>query len=215
MTRKIVLFDFGGVITTSPFEAFAAYERSAGLPHDSIRRINSTNPDNNAWARFERADVDMERFVDLFNSEGTALGLTVDGTAVLACLSGDIRPAMVKALDTLVEAGCRIGCITNNVSTGRGSAMVAGDSKATQVAEIMQRFEVVIESSKVGFRKPDPRIYQLACSKLGVEPSETIYLDDLGINCKAAHQLGMYAIKVVDPAAALVDLSAATGVALS
>lgn len=215
MTRSIVLFDFGGVITTSPFDAFARYEREAGLPADTVRRINSTNPDDNAWALFERSEIDVEGFVERFGAEGRALGVEVDGARVLACLSGELRPAMVAALDTLVAAGVRIGCITNNVRSGHGAGMAADDGRASDVAAVMDRFEVVIESSKVEVRKPDPRIYEIACAEMSVAPAEAIYLDDLGINCKAAHLLGMQAIKVVDPEVALAELSEATGVDLS
>ncbi len=211
-TRRIVLFDFGGVITTSPFEAFAAYEQRAGLPPSSIRRINSTNPDTNAWAQFERSEVSIDGFIEQFEAEGAALGLEVDGAEVLRCLSGTVRPQMVAALDRLTSSGCRIGCITNNVSSGHGSAMATDQGRADEIASIMARFEVVIESSKVGVRKPDPRIYQLACAEMGVAPTDAIYLDDLGINCKAAHGLGMVAIKVIDPDDALAELAAATGV---
>jgi putative hydrolase of the HAD superfamily len=210
--RRIVLFDFGGVITTSPFEAFAAYEQRVGLPPSSVRRINSTNPDTNAWAQFERSEVSIDGFIEQFEAEGASLGLQVDGAEVLACLSGNVRPQMVAALDRLTSSGCRIGCITNNVSSGHGSAMATDRGRADEIASIMARFEVVIESSKVGVRKPDPRIYELACAEMGVDPTQAIYLDDLGINCKAAHGLGMVAIKVIDPDDALAELAAATGI---
>ncbi len=212
MTRTTVLFDFGGVITTSPFEAFARYEAEAGLPADTVRRINSTNPDTNAWAQFERSEIDVDGFVERFGAEGTALGLEVDGARVLACLSGDLRPKMIDALDRLTTAGVRIGCITNNVRAGEGAGMARDGSRAAEIAAVMDRFEVVIESSVVGVRKPDPRIYELACEAMEVAPSDAVYLDDLGINCKAAHLLGMHAIKVVDPDVALGELAEVTGV---
>ena len=214
MTRSTVLFDFGGVITTSPFEAFARYEAEAGLPPDTVRRINSTDPDTNAWAQFERSEIDVDGFVERFGAEGAALGLEVNGAKVLACLSGDLRPKMVAALDQLVDAGIRIGCITNNVRSGEGAGMARDAGRADEIATVMDRFEVVIESSVVGVRKPDPRIYELACEAMDVQPESAVYLDDLGINCKAAHLLGMHAIKVVDPDAALGELAEVTGVQL-
>lgn len=208
-----IIFDFGGVITASPFEAFNRLEEERGLPRDLVRRINATNPDDNAWAKFERAEIDAAAFDSLFADEARALGHELRGEAVLAVIAGAVRPAMVAALDTLKAKGFVIGCITNNVPGGkmgiRGAGMTRSEEAATEVAAIMARFDHVIESSKAGVRKPDPRIYQMMCEALGVEPSACIYLDDLGINCKPASQLGMHAIKVTSGEQALADLSAA------
>ncbi|UKK83696.1 HAD-IA family hydrolase [Sphingopyxis sp. BSN-002] len=208
-----VIFDFGGVITASPFEAFNRLEAERGLPHDFVRRVNATNPDDNAWAKFERAEIDAAAFDALFADEARALGHELEGEAVLAVIAGAVRPAMVAALDTLKDRGFTIACITNNVPGGKmgiqGAGMTRSAEAAIEVADIMARFVHVIESSKAGVRKPDPRIYQMMCEKLGVEPAECIYLDDLGINCKPASQLGMHAIKVTSGEQALADLSAA------
>jgi putative hydrolase of the HAD superfamily len=201
-----VIFDFGGVITSSPFEAFNAMEAERKLPVDFVRRVNSANPDNNAWAKFERAEIDAAAFDNLFAAEAEALGHRLEGSAVIACLSGNIRPGMVAALDHLKAAGFKLGCITNNVPTGHGAGMAGSAEKAAAVAAILARFDHVIESSKVGIRKPDPRIYQMMCDTLGVLPSECIYLDDLGINCKPAAALGMAAIKVTGGGQALGEL---------
>ncbi|MFD0846716.1 HAD-IA family hydrolase [Sphingosinicella xenopeptidilytica] len=208
---KAVLWDFGGVITSSPFEAFNRYEASRGLPRDSIRRINAADPDRNAWARLERSEIDADAFDALFAAEAAAQGYRIEGRDVLSLLAGDIRPAMVAALDTLTAAGIRIGCITNNAKVGRGAGMVADPEKARAVEAILARFEHVIESAKVGVRKPDPRIYQMMCDALGVAPEACIYLDDLGINCKPAAAMGMAAIKVTSEAQALADLARLTG----
>ncbi|MCB0990474.1 MAG: HAD-IA family hydrolase [Acidimicrobiales bacterium] len=214
MTRTAVLFDLGGVITTSPFERFNEYEARAGLPPDSIRKINSTNPDSNAWAKLERSEVGPDEFVALFDAEGRALGLEVDGREVLKAITGTVRPKMVRALDLLVEAGVRIGAITNNASFGEGAGMARDSDAASAMDAALARFEVVIESSKVGVRKPSPEIYLMACQEMGIEPAQAVYLDDLGINCKAAHQLGMFAIKVTDPDEALAALGAKLGLTL-
>jgi putative hydrolase of the HAD superfamily len=203
-----VIFDFGGVITSSPFEAFNAMEAARGLPHNFVRSVNSANPDNNAWAKFERAEVDAAAFDALFAKEAETLGHHLEGSAVIACLSGDIRPKMVTALDQLKHGGFKLGCITNNVPTGHGAGMAGSAEKAKTVAEILARFDHVFESSKIGIRKPDPRIYQMMCEALGVEPAMCIYLDDLGINCKPAAVLGMAAIKVISGKQALADLGA-------
>lgn len=208
-----VIFDFGGVITASPFEAFNRLEEERGLPRDLVRRINAANPDDNAWAKFERAEIDAAAFDSLFAEEARALGHELRGEDVLAVIAGAVRPAMVAALDTLKAKGFVIGCITNNVPGGkmgiRGAGMTRSEEAANEVADIMARFDHVIESSKAGVRKPDPRIYQMMCEALGAEPSACIYLDDLGINCKPASQLGMHAIKVTSGEQALADLSAA------
>ena len=218
MTITTVIFDFGGVITASPFEAFNRLEAEHGLPHDFVRQVNATNPDDNAWAKFERAEIDAAAFDSLFAAEARALGQELEGEAVLAVIAGAVRPAMVAALDTLKAKGFRIACITNNVPGGKGikgAGMTRSEAAANEVAAIMARFEHVIESSKAGVRKPDPAIYLMMCEKLGVEPGECVYLDDLGINCKPAAALGMRAIKVTSGEQALADLSAILGIPLS
>lgn len=208
-----VLWDFGGVILTSPFEAFNRYEAEAGLPKDFIRSINARNGDTNAWARMERNEVTLEGFVELFEAEARALGQRVDGWRVLQAISGDIRPQMVEALRR-VRASFRVACITNNMKAGDGPGMARSPEKARAVAEVMTLFEHVVESSKVGVRKPDPRIYQHACDLLGVRPEQCIYLDDLGINLKPARALGMRTIKVGDPDVAIDELQAMVGIRL-
>ena len=209
-----VIFDFGGVITASPFEAFNRLEAERGLPRDFVRRVNAADPDGNAWARFERAEIDAATFDTLFAAEARALGHELEGEAVLAVLAGAVRPPMVAALDTLKAKGFAIGCITNNVPSGKGAGMARSENAASEIAAIMARFDHVIESSKVGVRKPDPRIYEMMCAALKVVPGECVYLDDLGINCKPAAMLGMHAIKVTSGEQALADLSAAVGINL-
>lgn len=210
--RDTVIFDFGGVVTSSPFEAFNRLEHERGLPHDLIRRINAANPDGNAWALFERAEIDADGFDTLFADEAHAMGHDLRGADVLALLSGDIRPRMVHALDWLKTNGYRLGCITNNVPAGEGAGMSRSAEKAASVAAVLARFDHVIESSKVGIRKPDPRIYQMMLDHLGKPAANCVYLDDLGINCKPAAGLGMHAIKVTGETQALDDLADALGV---
>ena len=215
MTITTIIFDFGGVITTSPFEAFNAFEAQRGFLKNIIRRINSTNPNGNAWALFERNEIDAAQFDELFAAEAAARKHAIRGSEVLALLSGDIRAAMVAALDTLKAKGYKIGCITNNVQTGSGAGMAGTSEKAADVAAIMARFDHVIESSKAGIRKPDPRIYAMMCEALSVAPEACIYLDDLGINCKPAAAMGMTAIKVESEAQALAALDLALDGVLS
>ena len=208
MTFNTVIFDFGGVITTSPFDAFNRMEAKRGLPKDFVRSVNACNPDDNAWAKFERAECNAAEFDALFAAEALALGHELDGASVIACLSGDIRPNMVAALDVLKSKGFALGCITNNVPSGKGAGMAGSDEKAAAISAVMERFDHIIESTKAGVRKPDPRIYAMMCAALKVAPSQCIYLDDLGINCKPAAAMGMAAIKVTSGDQALQDLGA-------
>ena len=210
MAVSAVIFDFGGVITTSPFEAFNRYERERGLPVDFIRKINASDPHTNAWARFERAEIDAAEFDKAFEEESRAAGHATPGAAILPLLSGDIRPAMVEALK-VCKSRAKVGCITNNVRTGSGFGMATTAERATAAAQVMALFDAVIESSKAGVRKPDPAIYLMMCETLDVDPHDCVYLDDLGVNCKPAAALGMTAIKVNGEAQALADLAAATG----
>lgn len=197
---KAALFDFGGVILSSPFEAFARYEMDQGLPEGFIRGLNATNPDTNAWAQLERSEVDFDEFCILFEKEATEAGGVIDARAVMALLAGELRPAMVEAVKRC-RAQLKTACLTNNFSTGAGSRRQGMDSM----------FDAVIESSRVGVRKPDPRFYTLACEMLEIEPSEAVFLDDLGINLKPARALGMTTIKVDDPDVALVELEQVVG----
>jgi putative hydrolase of the HAD superfamily len=210
---RAVLWDFGGVILSSPFEAFNRYENEAGLPKDFIRSLNARNPDTNAWAKMERSEVSLEGFVALFEDEARQAGHQVDGWKILQALSGDIRPQMVEALRRC-KAAFRVACITNNMKSGAGPGMARSPEKARAVADIMTLFEHVVESSKLGLRKPDPKIYSHACELLGVPPQDCVYLDDLGINLKPARAMGMRTIKVGDPDLAIAELEAMVGIPL-
>ncbi len=202
---KAVIWDFGGVISSSPFEAFARFEAERGLPTGFLRTVNATNPHENAWARLERSEIDAEAFGALFAAESRALGHEVDGRDVLPLLSGVIRPEMVEALRR-IGARLKTGCITNNFTAMQGSTM-----GSLYKADIMTLFHHVIESAKAGLRKPDPRIYLMMTDALGVDPAHCVYLDDLGINLKPARTLGMATIKVGEPGPALDTLETLVG----
>lgn len=203
-----VLWDFGGVITTSPFEAFTRYERDNGLPADFIRGLNATNHHENAWAKFERSQVSVDDFCTLYEKEAADAGLQIDARAVLACLSGDVRPQMVTALEKIRAHGLKQACLTNN--------FFRFDDASTQVARspILDLFDAIVESSVIGVRKPEPEFYRIACEQLGIEPNEAVMLDDLGVNLKPAREMGMITIKVTDPDEALAELEAVLGLAL-
>ena len=207
---EAVIWDFGGVFTTSPFEAFARYEVEHGLPADIIRRTNAANHFENAWAKFERAEIDLETFDRLFASESRALGAEVRGRDVLPLLVGDPRPEMIEALRR-VKRHCKTGCITNNLPANSIGSL---GGRSIYVAEVMALFDHVIESAKIGLRKPDPRIYRMMVDALGVDPKNCVYLDDLGVNLKPARDMGMTTVKVLDGPQAIAELEIATGLSL-
>lgn len=205
--KKAVLWDFGGVILSSPFEAFNRYEADHGLPPDFIRSVNATNPHDNAWAKLERGEISPRDFDQAFADESAALGNRVPGADVLALLSGEIRPKMVALLDRVKAAGFKVACLTNNVVTAESPAGPIS-KRAADLAAVMARFDDIVESSKVGVRKPEPRFYEVACERLSVAPDECVFLDDLGINLKPAAQMGMTTIKVISEQQAIEDLVA-------
>jgi putative hydrolase of the HAD superfamily len=220
MPIRAVLFDFGGVLTTSPFEAFARYEQERGLPPGFIRSVNATNPDDNAWAHLERSSIGLDEFDERFASESRALGREVPGRDVLGLLAGDLRPAMVEAVRRCHEHH-RTGLLTNNFVVGPGGPGAdgadrdgGGPAAAGPFDAVLAHFDAVVESSRVGVRKPDPVFYELACDRLDIEPPEAVFLDDLGINLKTARSLGMTTIKVGDPDEAISELEAVLGIAL-
>ncbi|MCU4183810.1 HAD-IA family hydrolase [Acidiferrimicrobium sp. IK] len=201
---RAVLWDFGGVITTSPFERFARYEDANGLPLGFLRGLNSLNPDTNAWSQLERGAIDVDTFVDLYEREAETAGGKIDARAVLDVVAGEIRPAMVEAVRRCHDR-MKTALLTNNFSVG-GAAVDYGDT--------LDHFDLVLESSRAGVRKPDPRFYEMACAELGIEPGDAVFLDDLGINLKPARHMGMRTIKVVDPQQALDELEQLVGFAL-
>lgn len=203
---KAVLWDFGGVLTTSPFEAFNRYEDEQNLPRDFIRSVNATNPNNNAWAQLESSQIDVHEFDELFARETSSKGHEIRGKTVLELLAGDLRPNMVQAL-RIISTRYKTGCLTNNIKgAGQGAGMQATTPRAARVQSVMDIFDIVIESSKVGYRKPNPEFYTVACKQLDISPNEAVFLDDLGVNLKPARELGMTTIKVVDPIATIREL---------
>ena len=203
---RAVLFDLGGVVFDSPLDGLARYEEEAGLPPRFIRTLNATNSDTNAWARFERGELDREAFVAAFEAEALAAGETLDGHRVLEALKAEVRPAMVEALRRLKRAAFRTAAVTNNIAPM--------SSRESDLGEFMELFDVVVESSVVGVRKPEERFYRIALDGLGVEAHECVYLDDLGVNLKPARAMGMTTIKVFDAHSALAELEQRVGVPL-
>jgi putative hydrolase of the HAD superfamily len=200
---RAVMFDFGGVISASPFEAFARLEAEHGLPPGFIRTVNATNPRDNAWARLERGELGVDAFGPRWATEARALGHEFDGRLVLDRLGGDIRPQMVAAIKSC-RTTYKTACLTNNFT-------LAESTVSEEVAAVFALFDAVLESRVLGVRKPDPRFYELACETIGVQPEESVFLDDLGVNLKSARALGMHTIKVIDPDQALAELEGVLG----
>jgi putative hydrolase of the HAD superfamily len=203
---KAVLWDFGGVITTSPFDAFARYEREHGLPVDFIRGLNAANHHENAWAKFERNQVPFDEFCTLYEAEAQAAGYPIDARAVVGCLGGDIRPQMVRALEAIKGQGLAQACLTNNFFRF-DDAVPPSEGRSS----ILDLFDVIVESSRIGVRKPEPEFYRIACDSLSIAPADAVMLDDLGVNLKPARDMGMQTIKVIDADEALRELEAVLG----
>lgn len=212
MSYRAVIFDLGGVVFPSPIDVFRAYERERGLPHRFLSEVVLADPERGAWARLERGELTVSEFCTEFEAECAAAGERVDATALMGSIAGgfDPRPEMVSALRSIRARGLRTGALTNN-----WAADEAGESRDRGVTQLADLFDTIVESAVEGLRKPDPRIYELACRRLEVTPAESVFLDDLGVNLKAARALGMTTIKVVDPGDALAELTAVLGFPLS
>ena len=203
---KAVFWDFGGVITSSPFESFNRFEAANNLPSDFLRSVNSTNPNHNAWAKLERNEINLDEFDELFEKESADLGHPVKGSSVIALLKGEVRDEMINALKK-IKGNLIQGCLTNNIKAMDTKMKENNVSAAGEHNEVMKLFDFVFESSKENVRKPDPEFYLKACERGKVSPSEVVFLDDLGINLKPAKQLGMKTIKVIRPSEALKELN--------
>ena len=212
---RAVIFDFGGVFTTSPIENFAVFERANGLPERFLGEVIKTNHHTNSFARFERAEIDLGRFDREFADETGAAGFEVSGRELVSLLEVQLKPDMARALERVIGSGRKTGCITNNMPANAGTGMVAAEAQG-EVARLFALFDHVIQSSKAGVRKPEPRIYEMMCEALGVAPTQCVFIDDLGINLKPAKAMGMHTIKAPfgDAAPAIAELSRILGVEL-
>jgi putative hydrolase of the HAD superfamily len=208
-TYRAVIFDLGGVVFPSPIDVFRQYEQERGLPHRFLSDVVLADTDGGAWARLERGELTVAEFCDVFEGECAAAGQQIDATALMGAIAGgfDPRPEMVRALRTLRARGLRTGALTNN-----WAADDAADPSRRGLTTLSDLFDTIVESAVEGLRKPDPRIYELVCARLDVTPAESVFLDDLGVNLKAARALGMTTIKVADPHAALDELADVVGI---
>lgn len=209
MGYRAVIFDLGGVVFPSPFDAFDEYERAAGLPEGAVRGVIRTSSETGAWAALERGEHDLAGFFDALEAEFDAAGHAVDAAALMATVSGGLgpRPQMVHAITRIRDGGLRTAALTNNWADAEGRPRPNG-------IDSLRVFDVVVESAVEGIRKPDPRIYELALERLAVDATEAVFLDDLGVNLKPARAMGMATIKVTHPDDALRELEALLGLSL-
>ena len=205
---EAILFDFGGVITESPFEAFNVFERERGLPNDFIRKINSSHHDSNAWARLERGEITPDQFDGFFRQEALKNGQDIGGLEILKLVFTPIRTSMVSLVQTY-KKDYQVACLTNNFPRTTTLERLVGTQRLDGWETIFEEFSYVIESAKIGYRKPEKHFFKIACSTIGVSPENTVFLDDIGSNLKPAKLMGMKTIKVTSENQAIADLRTA------
>ncbi len=209
MAYRAVIFDLGGVVFPSPFEAFDAYDHGNDLKKGTMRALIRRSSESGAWAALERGELSMDEFIDALEEEAVGAGLQVDARRLMGLIGSTLgpRPEMARAIERIRSTGLRTAALTNNWTDEKSRSTPDGlhDSGL---------FDVIVESAVEGLRKPDPRIYALALARLNVLASEAVFLDDLGMNLKPARDMGMATIKVVDPDDALAELEVILGFAL-
>jgi len=191
----------------SPLQAIAAYEREHGIPANFVNRVVADTAPHGAWSRLERGEIGMAQFVGDFESECEQAGARIDARTMFAAMAAIARPreAMLEAIARIRRRGLKTAALTNNWAP---EGDVPTDPEAP---DLRGRFDVFVESSVEGLRKPDPRIYQLVCERMQIPLSETAFLDDIGSNLKPARALGMTTIRVGEPEPALRELEAVLG----
>jgi putative hydrolase of the HAD superfamily len=207
MGFRAVIFDLGGVVLGSPLHAIAEYEREVGLPAGFVNRVVVDSGPRGAWSRLERGELSMKAFHAAFEADCEARGHTLSGEELmqrLGAAAAEPRPAMLEAVRRIRTHGLIATALTNN--------WVAEEGEGTSV--LRPHFDYFIESSRLGLRKPDPRIYSYTCELMGVAGEEAVFLDDIGRNLKPARALGMTTLKVDDPEASLAELSDLLEIAL-
>jgi len=209
MAYGAVIFDLGGVVLGSPLHAIARYERDCGLPAGFINRVVVSSGPAGAWARLERGELQVPEFIPAFEADCLAAGQRVAAAPMMEAIREESqpRPRMLAAIRALRVRGLRVGALTNNWVSEEPAESRLG-------LDLRELFDAFVESAILGLRKPDPRIYLHACKELGVEPTEAVFLDDIGLNLKAARALGMHTIKVDAPEQALAELDRVLGFVL-
>ena len=204
---KAAIFDIGGVLTHSPVTRIKQYCLDHHIP-DEVRWAIFA-PEDGPWSRFERSELTREGFAAEFDTHIAPSGSKTSGAAFLEWFFTGFgeRPEMVNVVRYL-RGKTKLAAITNNVSREEPA------QTRTSGIDLPSLFEVVVESAIEGVRKPEPRIYQIACEKLGISPHEAVFLDDLGANLKGARALGMQTIKVDDTLSCLDELERLLGIPL-
>jgi putative hydrolase of the HAD superfamily len=187
MAPAAVIFDLGGVVFESPVASLRKLEHEHGMP---TNLLNKHIAQSEAWSRMERGLITATQFAASYDAELAAATTNkalraVSGETVIATIMSSTsvpRPSYVEAIRSLRTMGVKTAALTNNFQPP------AGQKEASAVDSV---FDVMVESSVVGLRKPDPRIYLLVCDKLGVRPDQCVFLDDIGANLKSAKQVGM------------------------
>ena len=222
MKIRAIIFDLGGVVLGSPLHAIAEYEQELGIPANFVNRVVADTAPDGAWSRLERGEISMETFFTDFEADCRAAGQTLSAAAMFERMGKASlpRPIMLEAIRRIRSEGFLTAALTNNWASGPddsaatpGGEVQAGPNDGTRA--LADRFDVFVESSVEGLRKPDPRIYTLTCERLGVTPPEAAFLDDIGSNLKAARALGMTTIKVDSPEQALAELANVIGLELT
>ena len=181
---KFILWDYGGVLTYSPFLNIKDFEKFNNIKQNSIIKINSNKPFLNAWAKLEKNLISFTEFSSLFKEEAKNIGINhIDPMKLLECLEVSLNKSMVSLLKK-VSKKYTCACLTNNFK-----------KKNFTFNRIKNNFDYIFESSKIGLRKPEKEIYLYVLKKMRVKPEEILFIDDLGINLKPARELGFITYK--------------------
>lgn len=207
MAYRAVLFDIGGVLTVSPVTRIINYCHDNAIPDET--RFAIFGPEDGPWSCFERSELDRDGFAAAFDEHVNGCGTAATGASFMQWFfkGFEPRPEMLAVVEAL-RPNYKMAAITNNVARDEPS------QKRTSGLDAHSLFEVVVESAMVGARKPEPRIFQIACDLLGVAPEDAVFLDDLGANLKGARALGMRTIKVDHTTSAIDELEAVLGITL-
>jgi putative hydrolase of the HAD superfamily len=218
MSFQAVIFDLGGVVLGSPLHAINRYEQHLGLAKNAINRVAAETSPHGAWSRLERGELSMDAFYAEFEQDCARYGYEISARMMFEWMAAESLPreAMLAAIRRIRARGLRVGALTNNWAAASESddadeLEARGSARNDGTRDLRVHFDVFIESSVEGIRKPDPRMYQLACARLDVEPAQAVFLDDIGANLKPARALGLTTIKVDEPGAALALLERTLG----
>ncbi|XP_038431034.1 acyl-CoA dehydrogenase family member 10 isoform X1 [Canis lupus familiaris] len=209
-TYKAVIFDMGGVLIPSPGRVAAEWELQNHILPGTIQKAWILGGENGPWIKFMRGAITTEDFLQEFGRLCSEISKTsVPVGSFLSLLTSEQVakqfPVMTDAITQIRAKGLRTAVLSNNFYLPNGKSFLPLDRK---------QFDVVVESCLEGVCKPDPRIYRLCLERLGLQPSESIFLDDLGPNLKAAASLGIHTIQVNDPETAIKELEALLGFTL-